>query len=69
MSKIIEERTEATRAEAEQNGQALDSPSRRKTGKRNDILQILIETQFADNEEDRLTAYDIIQETVIFLSK
>ncbi|OZJ03674.1 hypothetical protein BZG36_03539 [Bifiguratus adelaidae] len=67
MSEIIEQRTEATRAEAEQNGQALDSPSRRKKGKRNDILQILIETQFADNEEDRLMAKDIIQETVLFL--
>ncbi|KAI8139344.1 cytochrome P450 [Fennellomyces sp. T-0311] len=35
--------------------------------RRNDILQILIDTQHAANSEDRLTAEAIAQETVLFL--
>ncbi|KAI9497880.1 cytochrome P450 [Zychaea mexicana] len=36
--------------------------------RRNDILQILIDTQHASNSEDRLTASAIAQETVLFLT-
>ncbi|KAI9255171.1 cytochrome P450 [Phascolomyces articulosus] len=35
--------------------------------RRNDILQILIDTQHANDTEDRLTAESIAQETVLFL--
>lgn len=42
--------------------------NRVKSGKRrNDILQILLDTQLSDDPKDRLSEIEIITETILFL--